>query len=68
MKAAFVVEVTLTERCSARERDPANLALWMQAVIWRAWGTQVNGRRNVTGDLVTAVTVKPAGQLELPLA
>ena len=67
MKATFTVEVSLTDRCTERERDPKNLAVWMQAVIWRAWGTKATGRRGVAGDLVTSVTVKPAGQLELPL-
>lgn len=65
MKATFTVEVSLTDRCSDRERDPKNLAVWMQAVIWRAWGTHRHGLRG--GDLITSVTVKPAGQLELPL-
>jgi hypothetical protein len=67
MKVAFTVEVVLAGRCVERERDPKNLAAWMQAIIWRAWGTQATGRRGVAGDLVTSVTVKPAGQLELPL-
>lgn len=67
MKLRFEVELTLTAAAAEtrHERDPANLAKWMQRTLWRAWRPWPERRREPSGDLVTAVTVRPLGQLEL---